>query len=744
MKPFWKIILTGFLWVVIIAPSFGQYIRIEGRQFIDENDSAFYPVVCNYIVRYFYPADTSLHDTSSLFIFPESDAGEIECYGESTCDTQFYHNFVQLKEHMKFNTIRFFGATPVYADTAMDLPGFRVDAKQRLNDGGVGGYSHKYFLHAPFYKDSIALRIFSLIDRVLVQANRAGLKVILLAGGAKGKFYPVLDTLYPQFLSALSQHIANQSPQEARDAIMAYDLLNEPSTSNQTDFWGSPSQHSKSAVCKRVAGWYDAVKTNDPGHLITMGIEFPGDIMEYDINVLKLDFASAHHYPRKYPYEPDSQRVTTMVNRFHAMMQCLGNTSVMPFIVGETGFSARAGVMPANPGTDGDTLQQKQYADSTLRITRNCLGSGYSWWKYQDSSWGSPFEDHLGLMNSGICTPPCNTLQKPVIQAFKDFNWENPPVNSPLPDSIYFNPFNHPIQDSSKVIHGNFVDEHGNPIKDAVIYGKTVLFYDPQNLTIPIYSIHYTYSDSSGNFTIIPYDYDTSKIERGFIEQIWFSAPGAEKSFRYHYDKDTTVWNKLFDSITITLKQNRWNYDEEINGVTISDTGKTLRGWNSITLSNVVFDTGSSVSVNARTDIDINSSFETLTGSEATVECIPTFPLCPECIATKISSGFYNENSVINKQTPEVELSFIPDEDTFDFIIFPNPSNGLYKVDIVNSRPITDDFNIEIFGSLGVIAEKFRTKETTFEIDISNLQKGIYFIKISTEKDSQIKKIILQ
>jgi len=762
MKLFLKILFIAILFTLTVFSSFGQYVTLEGRQFKDEHDSNFYPVVCNYIVNHFYMSDPAFYDTASLFFTPDSDGWEIQCDGTSICDSQFYHNFLEIK-HMNFNTIRLFGITPVYKCleplSVGEYCGFRIAASHRfpyIYPDSI--YKHLYPIRSPFNSDSIVQRMFYLMDKVLVQANHAGLKVILLAAGMKGKFYPELDTIYyPEWLSTLAYHIANESPQEARDAIMAYDLLNEPYSSNQTGYpWGG-SAHSKRAVCNRVANWYNAIKTIDPAHLVTMGAGSATEITKYDLNVMKLDFASPHYYARKFPsYELDSlkvldtlyssdsitKRLDAMVKRYHGNLYWLCKNSVMPFIIGETGFAAQDTILSSATGTDGDTLQQRQYAEITQRITRNCLGSGYSWWKYQDSYWGDDeFEDYLGLLRRGICNPPCDSLEKPVVKAFMNFDPNFPPGTCTPPDN-YFNLFNHP-DSCPNIIHGNVNDDYGNPIKDVVANGSTFLYINDVNKQ-PIYDIHYTFSDNSGNFKIIPYDY-VGQQERNIIESLWISAPGCTRIFKQHQDS-IPIWNPLIDSANYILTQKRWDYDGKIDNTIIqSDEPAFLQGWNSLSLTDIMLETSSELTISARDNIEINHEFEAYRqGDEILIECVPTFPICSDFDPVFKTSSLVGANYFSGNKHSEIELSFLLSKDVFDFIVFPNPGSGLFTVSVTNQDPIKVELDVEIINFLGINVFNMMTKETTFDIDISAFQKGIYFIKISTYTDSKTQKLILQ
>ena len=723
------LILFLFLATFVVQVT-GQYVTLEGRQFKDEKGDNFYPVVCNYIVDYFYTTDTT-----SFFLSPNiiNDGWGYECDGLSTCDTQFYHNFQQIK-HMGFNTIRLFGAQPVYLDTLNgSRPGFRIGAyKRNANE------SYQYFLTSPYENDWITQNIFDMIDRVLVQASHAGLKVILLTGGAKGRFYSVLDTLfYPEYLGALSHHIANHSPRSAREALLAYDLFNEPSQSDQTSWPWDTTGHSKQDICNRVATWYDALKINDSIHMITIGAGGFRDILEYDLSVLKIDFASPHFYPVKMIYEPDSIRFNKMVNRVQGHFYWLSKNSHMPFIIGETGFSAQANI-PPETGTHGDTSEQRQYAEKTLQMTKECKGSGYSWWIYQNLWWPSANQKYFGLLDYGACTsPPCESLEKPVVKAFENFDTATP-QNPCVPPANYYDPMNHQIfAPGTNIIHGHVEDDDGNPIRDAVVFGTTYCKYDYVK-RIPIYNYHYTFTDSTGNFTIIPFDTVFPAIPNK-IKNLYISASGSERIFR----QDSNQCYPLIDSATYQLTQLKWDYDEELIDDTIT-TYRVVQGWNTVSVTDVVIQSGAEVDINARSEVQVNTNFEANQGSEVSIKCTETFPFCMDYDGLNKKNTSLVQQATSDENPADIELSFLITDELFGFTVFPNPGKGLFTVKVTQPDAVKEELRVEIIDFLGINIVRMLTKETTFSLDISSVSKGVYFIKISTNTDSQTKKLIIQ
>lgn len=74
---------------------------------------------------------------------------------------------------------------------------------------------------------------------------------------------------------------------------------------------------------------------------------------------------------------------------------------------------------------------------------------------------------------------------------------------------------------------------------------------------------------------------------------------------------------------------------------------------------------------------------------------------------------------------------------TNDFKIYPNPSNGEFNISFDNPK---GDFSIEIYSLIGQkVFEKENTRNNI--ISVTNLQKGIYLVKITKDSKSTVKKI---
>jgi len=78
----------------------------------------------------------------------------------------------------------------------------------------------------------------------------------------------------------------------------------------------------------------------------------------------------------------------------------------------------------------------------------------------------------------------------------------------------------------------------------------------------------------------------------------------------------------------------------------------------------------------------------------------------------------------------------IEDNELQDLSIYPNPASE--KVNIVSNNPID---NIEVYDILG---KQVRTLRSTNEVDVSDLNSGIYLFKIWIGNQVQTKKIVVE
>ena len=528
-----------FVFVMLIFNFFqvsGQYVTLEGKQFKDKNGKNFYPLVCNYLVEYIYTD----HDTSRLIISPDRscDGWCFNCKDLTSCLNQMSRHFTRIK-NMGFNAIRLVGSNPNYYYKPGETEGWRIKAydlkyadSTRCDITSMDRY-HSYYFSGPFSTNPTSRHLFALIDSVLVRAWNAGLYVILVAGGGAGDYSLNFPPQYALYLKALAKHIHSVSPGPVKEALLAYDLDNEPSSSwNYLTQWPvNTAGHSKKDVYKNYKLFNKRVKKADPDHLTTLGGKSFEDLFEFDPTLFTVDFYSPHFYPASKPYDPSPFR--NKLDRIHGHYVWLSNNLRKPFLVGETGFRS----MPGGNGPDGDNEEQKQYALNTLDLTRYYGGSGYSWWNYQDYNW-SEKDRFFGL--TFWDKKSHSLVEKPVAGAFRNYN---PDIEPPafMPPDNYYDPFNHGhFNHDHNHLSGHIQDQDGNPVKDAFIQGWTGINTGSSGKTF--YEVHYTFSDPNGDFTIIPYDYDpVNPPNNEVIVELRVTAPGYSRFKSGWYDNDTGV-----------------------------------------------------------------------------------------------------------------------------------------------------------------------------------------------------------
>jgi hypothetical protein len=86
-----------------------------------------------------------------------------------------------------------------------------------------------------------------------------------------------------------------------------------------------------------------------------------------------------------------------------------------------------------------------------------------------------------------------------------------------------------------------------------------------------------------------------------------------------------------------------------------------------------------------------------------------------------------------------------------DYIMFsiqvaPNPATNYTIVKFKNKLQVDDNFTLTLFGSSGQLINKFPTSQLVllqgYRLSTSNLNEGVYFIQISSDKINQIFRII--
>jgi PKD repeat protein len=112
----------------------------------------------------------------------------------------------------------------------------------------------------------------------------------------------------------------------------------------------------------------------------------------------------------------------------------------------------------------------------------------------------------------------------------------------------------------------------------------------------------------------------------------------------------------------------------------------------------------------------------------------------------EINLNTYNEICSDSKTKSILLVSVDAIEESKSFDIYPNPSKGIFSVDIKSD--LIQEFEIEIssYNSTVLYSQEFinKSQSDAIQIDLRHLSKGIYLLKMSTNSDTFIKKIIIK
>jgi len=603
-------------------------------------------------------------------------------------------------------------------------------------------YSKPFYLSQSFDMDTILPLIFQYYDSVLLRAARESLKVLLNIGVAYDNYSDYFMENYSKYLALVGQHYSSASTSDSiRQAILAYIILEEPCKSwIDTTMW--PRQlagHSKQDVCNHVTKWYDTLKHYDPNHLITTGIT-PFDFFEFDPGVMKLDFISPHIYPQKLEFQ-DENAFQEMVDQVHGWFYWMASTIPMPYLIGETGFKSKYHDSLAN-GNHGTNIQQKLYADSTLKIAKDCFASGYSWWYFQDYHW-SDWDCYFGLYgrdpeNSGP------TVEKYVVNAFRDFNSSTPPGTFQKPGS-YYDPYLNGYYaamygyNTSNYLHGHVQNQYGHPLENVYVRGQTRLKGIAPD-TVKMYS-HHTFTDKNGNFVLIPFDYDTAAgPDYNVIETLKITSPGCSRI-------DIANWgpNGITDYGIYVLDYLSFSYFDTIENIFIDNNDKKrFQAWENLVLHDSVFVHGDGDFI-AREEISIENDFQAFFGSETWIYNDPTFPMCDSIQSVqevfKSKEIFAERESEI--KSDQIELSFSPLRKSAGILVFPNPSDGTFTVQIPEEM-LTEDLTITVLDEMSRFITTIPAFSEFTKINLPELPVGMYYLVVKTGSNSTSCKFIIQ
>jgi len=637
---------------------------------------------------------------------------------------------------MGFNTVRILGFTPKY-DSIQNRLMFFYDHLPYSSD--------TLFIEPSNPSDPGMQTVLSLYDKILELANATAhypLKIIMVMRADIKKLDITEINLRSDFLATLAAHFSN-SPNN--NALLAYDLINEPGYTVQ------PGK-TKQEACEIISTWYDIIKVNDPYHLVTIGNYGLSDVFGFDPSMLKVDFNSLHYYPDFKPYEdrtnPHIQELAR--KRTANKLYWFNQASIVPWMIGETGFAASGN---PKPGSHGTLTDQKNYADFFLEATCNCGGSGFSWWVYQDAT-GNDGSDFWGLLERSQIPGPA--AEKPAVSSFRNYI---PQVTGQCPvdysstfdaNKLYYNPYQHPP--SINEIGRYVKDQDGDPIKDAAVLVWTAIGLD----TITKYIVngverdtfyvktrndtYYTHTDVNGYFKAIPsphYGFDPPQNYDPWIIAIRASAAGASVFY--------SGWNPVWTSIPDPIPLNKIKDNVMVSGETVSSGQiKHYKGRRSLTVSNTTIQSGGNARFTSQKSITLLPGFIANVGSHVSAYITP--PNCDEFAFREQREGIMNTLNYKNYSTASKEIKILFETTILEnFIsVFPNPTNSTVTIQLHSSDKDASLNHIKLYDIFGRIILQEQISGNSHVLDVSTRPQGVYFIEAKDETKSYYQKIIIQ
>jgi hypothetical protein len=599
-------------------------------------------------------------------------------------------------------------------------------------------------------------------------AETEGLKIILITAG--GKFL-LNNEIYPQYsnntsismyenhmldYSALLQGIAKVFKNNV--TLLAYDIWNEPA-------WHDDVQvlNTKSQVCSYVSHWYNSIKIEDQNHLITMGLSTYHDVTEWDPSVMKLDFLSEHIYPTtpefEYNYSNSTHDQVKAKNRYHAELLWLKRNLKIPWLIGETGFSASINSSPAHQVyLNGNEDEQADFAQFSLNEVRNAGASGNSWWQFQEVFWwdvlaGSAYiENWWGFIRRGN---PDNgsyaSYRKPLTSHFQNFLVGSVGNFDSNRNAAYYDPFSFRVMNSGllNAMTGKVTNTLGQPIADAVIKGTNwtyTLNADNPDLfdDEPQGHLIYTFSDDNGDYWLVPFNNlapnDASKWRIINYECSALSCNRFPSPWQQFTTNPYVGWNNF------TLTQEQVNITNVYNEYVSPGQIENYNGGSTLNVQNMNISTAAIVELTASNEIHISPNLEAAAGSNVHIYIKTVHQNCVDVSNIRASNPegikkFEVDNKNILKS--EIEIQFKKTgRQQLDAELQPNPSNGIVSL-LIKENSSTLPVKISVYNTLGQFIKSYETNETQILLDGINWQKGVYIINIRCENNNITKKVVI-
>ena len=154
----------------------------------------------------------------------------------------------------------------------------------------------------------------------------------------------------------------------------------------------------------------------------------------------------------------------------------------------------------------------------------------------------------------------------------------------------------------------------------------------------------------------------------------------------------------------------------------------------SITMANTVINNGAVVRIHGQNSVILNPGFQALTGSNVRI----TAGLGVFASSKMIDNSEKKIASLYSLEKWSVES---PEIESVDFTVFPNPNDGNFTVKI-NGK--IQPYTIEIFNVFGGLVGSVNCNEEVVFINRTNLNMGIYLVKVTMNEKTAVQRIIVK
>jgi hypothetical protein len=320
------------------------FIYISGKDF-KVHDKPFFPLMLNYSVS--IRNINGVYFPSGIKEYENPDVFEGNCKDSSL---NVIRGHFKLIKELGFNTIRLIG----------------FDKISRNKNGEYGLTISKENTDEFVLVEKGSKQIITALNDIVQLANELDLHLMVLLKPPINN--PVIESFAKQVLSSFKNE----------QTLFAYDFFNEPLyfdiNDNSKDKYIS---REKNELYNIVSEWKEMMMDFAPNQLFTIGFAEPIEVFEWDPTILPVDFVNMHTYhPLRVPNE----------------IYWYSKNIDKPWMIGETSLPADNDSIPYS--------DQVQFLKEAFLRTKNCGGSGFGWWAFQDvTSWGTFEHNYTSLLN---------------------------------------------------------------------------------------------------------------------------------------------------------------------------------------------------------------------------------------------------------------------------------------------------------------------------------------------------------